>query len=647
MRVYVFAALAAFIFSLIYFQSSIDLGRLSHDISYDDIVYVNSGADRISILRENGPIQFLWNFIENPPHSPITILMSILSIILFGLNDYGFYILNFSILILLSIFLVKILNKESKAIIIWSVFLFLLSPMAYSAIENFKPDLSLGLLISAMVYFSAKGATERSNNDYIVSGICLGFALLLKPTFFPHTLAISITSGIICIFIEFLLHKKEPSAIRSNMITWSIAALIATPYYLIAGKSIFIYFWQNTQGAHSKIWSFPENYSTLMVLNHFLFNGYQRDGGYSIVLSGAVASSAIIFLIVKRDWKYFLQVAVLLTCAVASFIILVVGRHMNHHFFATFHALLLLSGTVGAAGIARNTNAWKYKVVISALFISLVVCSLFNHKFSLTESSRENLKINSENTKIAKAIANRLSESSVKGTNINNPAPVFVTVAGPVNSETVKWEARKRGVYISAIDQSRTSEISLILDTVSKSDFVIVPISSAAEYFQRFPNSSVQWQVNKFLAEDKLFERVRYDEKEHYALFARSSNRQEKVISVQGDAIVQGFDSEIGPFPEWGLPRVQWMTAPKATICYLTGGKKELDLTARSPSTQEIIISAAGKRQTHTLSEQFSSAEFTVDVPDDIPCINIESDITNIQEGGYLLFSRLSARNIH
>ncbi|HSD39913.1 MAG TPA: glycosyltransferase family 39 protein [Rhodocyclaceae bacterium] len=637
----------AFLSSLILMQASIECGRLAHDITYDDIAYVNDGADRLAALHENGPLSFILTFFTNPPHSPYTTVLAILSLSFFGLHDFGFYLLNSVIVVGATFFLLKTFEADRYPTVIWACAFFILSPMSYSAIENFKPDISLGLVTAAMTFFAARAATEDVNRYYVLSGVAFGAALLIKPTFFPHTLAMTFVAGVSCVIIGIIRGRIFiRRAIRGCLISVVIGIAISLPYYLLAGRRIFQYFWSNTQGSEARIWSFPEGYSVADTIYHFFVDGYQRDAGFNLYLAGVLTFFSILILVLKRDWKAVFQVVFLVISAAASFVILVAGRHMNHQFFASFHALLFLAAIVGSVSVARRLRPAVYALWMLILAAGLSFIAFGSHRFVERDALTENLRVASVNGQLARVVAQELRGSG-KEHSVNNPVKIFVTVAGPVNSETIKWEARKLGVYSVAFDQSRTADLNIILDTVLRSDFVIIPINSEAEYFQRFPSTAVQWQVSRRIMTDPNYRRIAYGENEHYAIFAKNALEQQRVFNVEGDAIAQGFGQEIGPFPQWGLPKVRWMTDPQATLCFTIGGNYLVEMTVRKSRDGQVVISGGGDGSKARIEVKGNvAARETVELvlPNALPCIHIESEPNSTDEGGYLLFSRLNVR---
>src|SRR5690606_21602473 len=77
----------------------------------------------------------------------------------------------------------------------WILAVTLLSPLAFATIENFRPDMALGVATSAMAWWFLAALVRHQRRSFFLAGSALGAALLIKPTFFAHTLALA---GALC-----------------------------------------------------------------------------------------------------------------------------------------------------------------------------------------------------------------------------------------------------------------------------------------------------------------------------------------------------------------------------------------------------------------------------------------------------------------
>lgn len=117
--------------------------------------------------------------------------------------------------------------------------------------------------------------------------------------------------------------------------------MIALPYFLANGVQIAKYFYSNTRGAHSDIWSVSSTEPLLSVANTMRHYAHDLAGGH-VFLAFVAGGCAAVYLLIKRDRAAALRWLLTVGVATASFTVMMVGRHRNGYFLATFSWLVLL-----------------------------------------------------------------------------------------------------------------------------------------------------------------------------------------------------------------------------------------------------------------------------------------------------------------
>lgn len=103
------------------------------------------------------------------------------------------YAANILILVAMALFIAAQLRALSASgITVWSALAFILSgPLATRTVVEFRPDLALGLASAMMVLWLIRGLVMGQVGPIRAAACMFGAALLIKPTFFAHTLALA------------------------------------------------------------------------------------------------------------------------------------------------------------------------------------------------------------------------------------------------------------------------------------------------------------------------------------------------------------------------------------------------------------------------------------------------------------------------
>lgn len=255
-----YATSFAILVSLAYLQISALGGRLAADLTYDDVVYANDAARRLLSVADSGLFALLRGLVEAPPHSPYSTLLAVAAFAVGGLNEFAMYAANALILVAIAAFATHELRHARNVLIVLGVCILLLSPIAYQAIHDFRPDIALGFATASMVWWFIGGLVEGDSRQFRRAGYALGACLLIKPSFFVHTLAIVLFLLLLAV-IAGLLEKRRiamiaPLDMRTLGCFVGVGILISAPYYIANGSQILKYFWDNTRGEESAIWSF-------------------------------------------------------------------------------------------------------------------------------------------------------------------------------------------------------------------------------------------------------------------------------------------------------------------------------------------------------------------------------------------------------
>jgi hypothetical protein len=655
---YVFAVSVALATSLVYLRVSQAIGRLSQDITYDDISYVNDAVSRLIIGYKNGLIDFIITFANNPPHSPFSTLLACLALIVGGYNDIALYASNSILLVAVAVFLVWLFKEAGPGTVVWIIMAFLSSPLAYCTIHDFRPDITLGFMTAVMVYFFAV-ALYRDSRYFTFAGIVLGACLLIKPVFFAHTLAL----GVGLVILHLILCSKWAAFIstriaiprRTESIRFLLTGLlVALPYFVINAKNIFLYFWTNTRGENSSIWSFSYDKSLFVVAKIFLLGNNElaanRLAGIHAVVMVIAIMAGLGVMAYRQKLKELLISLTLVYSALISFLIIIVGRHKNEFFLAPFYSLLFVAGFFSVAYISREVGRADRRVLLVVAWLTLGVTIYGNRSLVHWHQSAEANVFNSWNSKVVTAIADDMSHNDFTP---SEKVKLFVAMAGPVNAHTIKWIATKRGVNLDSFDLCNSAAIDDFVNAAKDSHYVLVPNESRSEYYRWLASGTVQSKFLISLRNDPRFRQISsFSVDDAYYLFA-NRDMSAPIVDIEGISSLTGLGPTEGPYPQWLQPRLRWMTDSEATLCFEVTSPGRYTATLRYRPETDGSLSITDKNgkliKNNTFKTNvFAENVFTVYLPTGNQCLNLSAQMGRLPYAKhFLLFTKIALRKSH
>lgn len=577
----------AYLIVLIFYSRH--FGRLTHELSYDDVSYAVSSAQRLNILENQGWFALLQSYFNNPPHSPTTEFFGTIGLFLFGRNDTAFYAgqtLNVLIVLIFLSFLFKkkySLERKSSAlfVVVFS------SPLVIMLTLDARPDMFNGCM-TALTCLSILSAVKESR-EYTISLnkykwlIATGGALSLisKLTIIPQTLILLF----ICTFISVLLVEKKKRSAFSKMImrSFGISVLFASPILVMSVRKTLSYVQTVVFTSQRNVWNFSQAESNLEIALNFLSPSWQRIGGivtpsYLLILCGSL-------LLLKRKISLTVHGPFVVLMLISFFILLIV-RQKNEFFFSSIHALALF----GLLELLLQIYSVDYrKAALSIASIVAISSLLLTSQFIRFPMSMETKVPNGFNREIIKTISEEDPERVL--------ANVFVTFTGPVNATTLNWYELQNGGLRTFVDDALNSNFSEVLSRAKSFDLVLVVDSLRNDAAQGLPSSDFQNNFTAALLNAGYgFVQKIPIEKPHYYLLKRNESSRFEVFVNNND--LGGID---GPFPERGIiERFRWSKSNEVVFCNekLSPGVVEYDIPLMTELAQRLTITSDTFTQT-------------------------------------------------
>lgn len=487
------AVLVAVAVAAVHVRDSQRAGRLSQDLTYDDVSYVVDAAGRLQEAAMSGPRGLLLGLWRQPPHSPYSTALAMLGLTAFGFTDAAVYWANALLLVGVTLLLLHLFREEPPWLVALLVGVYLTGALAGRTVTEFRPDLALGVCTAAFVFTLLRGALRQRPAEVTQAGALLGLALLVKPSFFPHTLALACAAGGLLLLFRALGQPLVPW--RAVVRGAALGLAIAVPHYLLAGRTVLGYLWTNTRGAEAHLWLFPGSMGFWRVLYHFTIDPRSepfRFAGRDLYLLLAATAAGIGLHAVRRQRREVLLLLGLAAAALASVVIVTAGRMDNDFFASTFQCLLLLAGFSALGDLARAVGPGPraglvFSVVVAALH---VVLTLGNPPRPWSPPP-DALPGTSWNDRLVLAVRADL-EARGLAEDRGRRVSVFVTAAGAVNAATLLWSCQKLALPADVTDLHRAETEEELARAALAADYVVVPNPARAAVLAWLPPAPLQ-----------------------------------------------------------------------------------------------------------------------------------------------------------
>lgn len=639
--------------ALIYLRASQVTGRLAQELAYDDNGYALDAIDRLGTGFQHGIFSMLATFWTNPPHTPWSSLLALMGLTVGGYNEIALYSANSILLIMATFFLALNFRKYGWGVLCLTIVCFLLSPLAYRAIFDFRPDLALGFMTATMVWWFAQGFVHGNRRAFTWAGISFGAALWIKPTFFVHTVLLALALTCLCFVAQWLMVRKRIISqwmpYREALRVLVIGLGIALPYFLLNGQRMFEYFWTNTRGDQAHIWSLSDSLTLPSLVGTFLLDRQFafRVLGYHLFVGIAAIVIATALIYMQGRNRSLLVIAILGFSATLSLAIIISGRHNNEFFLASFQSLILLASLYSIAEASLQIHAAARRLWV-ALWLSLLIIAIFLNQGLVHWSIDPETKWSTRwNERIVQVIRSEIEDSPMTaGSDFlkNHQPSVFVTFAGGVNSTTLQWTSAKLGLNYKFYDLHRSDSLIDFLKEIESVDFVVLPNQALAGYYRWLPSASIQSDLADRLLMSTDWKVIpTFRPSDHYYVLASSKfiNQRRPVINVPALKSVSGFLPEEGPYPQWSLPRVRWMSS-KGEVCWYgdSDASYEIYTEFRSSAPGKVTLSStksAENIQVEADPGSFTETKFTIRSHEAAPCVSLKSHLQPVKDRAKML----------
>ena len=416
-------------------RGSSKIGRLSNLPNYDDVVYFVSAADFLQSVREGGVGGAVDFARRDQLHSPFSTAMAAVAFSIEGLRAAAPYRLNAILIAAYLGGLAYFLRHAERRFLALALVFFLVPPFVTMAVVEFRPDMAWATVVGFLAVFALTRADFFHNRKVAAFyGLCIGLGLLIKPTTFAMTLAVSAMAFGFAWMLEVERADFRSAAGRLFPTLLALAlplVLVAGPYFAIFGESVWRYFIDNSFGVNASVWVCREDRLTQWL--------YYLDGAgarCNLASQKITILTAWLFFAVRRSWRAPLAVRLqTLFLAMTICIVYVVNAaaplkspHLGGAIYGTlFFSLAFFAGEAFASLRSASKEA-RFNAFSGLVLVTLV--ALFTYQWPEYSRWPRNAITRSFLT------TNRVMERFAR--EHDTPGQILFTQSGPATMEQVK-----------------------------------------------------------------------------------------------------------------------------------------------------------------------------------------------------------------
>ena len=487
-------ALAAGIFTLLVVNWSLEHGRLSAEVIWDDTAYLRDGLERWRTFEAKGFVYEIRDLFHNPPHSPLSTTLAAISFALLGESEASPYRAN--VLAVLLLFLLSVRGGGASNGLTTSLTILATAaiPFTFYAVHEFRPDFFCALFLAGSILLALEAATTQSApahaRPFAAAGILGALALFAKPPFFAHTIVLT---GATAAYVAIVLRLQKTSWLRATSLVLSFFgafALLGSLFLIWNFRGTVQYFFDNAFGRHSGLWRIPGGLQAAFVYNVVDGQAVGMVGRFGVVFF--LVAAAFLPSAWGRDRIAGLRILGLLAASLISLGILLYGE-MRDAFYALTHQLLLWFAFLQLFRLDLPVR--RHRTILVSAFLLAALWQLTAPPPPIFAGIPPGLAKHSFNRRLLELIE-RDSRVANRGSRSN----IFVTFAGSVNASTLSWMAELERRPLDFNDLHYSDDLNLYRQRFAASHYIIAPAPGAPGVYDWLPSAKIQDSVLRELA---------------------------------------------------------------------------------------------------------------------------------------------------
>lgn len=491
------------LFTVFFVSLSTAFGRLLNDPIWDDVSYFNEGHRYLIAFREGGVPGLIGAYIQTPPHSFYSTLGAAFSFLMFGENAWAPYVINSLVLGLFLGFSVYLFRDRSWWLIV-SVFIYILaSPLAISAIHDFKPDFLWGLLITIGSLIALRFGLRCQGNlwHFVWGGIFFGLAILAKPTTTPFSLFMA-GCAFLASIIQLVVYEKHQVSFHL-FVKWGAVfllpiVLLSSLYFSVGWHHTLEYIKINLFGATSTVWKFRGASIFDTLLYYISGAGSGPLGNYIWIILGLLVFSVIIVMTPVGNVNRSRCVLAVLLCLI-TYCLVTVNPMKNYYLGLPAQIfLIILPLALLSVLLPQIKNRPIQNIASVVAVIGLILPVVWFHPTSFLGYSYWYWDGDAASRKaIDRALVDAIQNDFPKEAGSRT---ILVTSTGMVNNDTLTWLLNRDGRDMQSTGLISTDTIVDAVRRADQADYIITAQKGVEGVYGWFPANRYADEIDAAIA---------------------------------------------------------------------------------------------------------------------------------------------------
>ena len=431
------AALVSAFFGTLMIRQSMEHGRLALPPTFDDVSYLNDGANYLSFLNSQGFVGVLKTYLAAPPHAPITTGAALAGFALLGIHDWVGAVTDAVVLFLFSRLYLEaardltVTQSTLLLAVLWT------SPFAGIALLWFRPDMIASLLVAVgAIYIVSRTDWATDRRSQLVAAVFCGSSLWAKPTIFP--LALALFGVAVALASVTAIRKRQfLKVVAAGATMFSAAALIALPYYAYSLDTIVSYIHTVVFGSQADIWVHPLPLAESL---KFYLTGYYGKISIGWWLYGGIVIGfiAIALLFAQSEQVALRQSLGVVALLLLTYAAVTIPTFKGPHGFP-FAAMVFVAVSLALTVIARTLP----RAIATAFCGLALIVSVWQFEWQFT---KDNYYVTTALSNHKRALVSDLNKAI--GSDLDNKTIFFSTSSAFSNFSTLEFEYHRSGLPI-------------------------------------------------------------------------------------------------------------------------------------------------------------------------------------------------------
>jgi hypothetical protein len=590
MRMKLFDVLIALGFAVIFTDveviASLHQGILSAPPTYDDIVYFVDGAKRLQVLYDNGIWASAQTFIADPPHAPLSTLVSMAAFALFGIHAWAVPVFNGIWIFIILLGLRLCLKDQPLAVYCACAAALLAWPLTAFLLMLGQPDVVCGFLTAiGCLYILSSTWIGSSRRRILIAAMLAASSLLAKPSVSPLTAFLFGSAALLASAADYAARPNKQFSYRdfigTNFLSASATIVLALPYYAFGWRSVVNYILYDLFSENRSLW-----FLKLTPVQHAAYY-LSGVGGETMMGPWLVITILLLVTAAILQWKWIAnhraRVAAIAAWAFVAYLAVAIPAMKSVFLGVVVSCTIFLFCIAALAAIfakiwefeSENTGliSVALKYCLSAALLVAAILTFHWHVYYRDAGNHAESAGNHYELENATVSARRFALIDQLLDQIIQPPQssiIYVpAITGYINGSVLQFFILQRRLrdasvieFLRGQDLLFDNEIVDQLAVLASATDVILLDPDDPE-IATIPSTSILRDITEKAASDPdlqlkaVFETA--DNLHHVTLYERRP-------PFEGVRAVSGFLPTEGPYPQWNLPYIRWANAEVAQL---------------------------------------------------------------------------------